>query len=336
MHAMNASNDLPPVPDVTIGTGGAPALFAVAVEAAQAQIDDANRRFTRVGVALADARSKAWLERACNPFLDEIDAVARAAGRPGAWLLNCSYEWGCTSAVTPDPNGQGMRLLRTLDWPFHGLGRALMGARMTGQAGDWFNITWPGFAGVLTANCPGRFAVAFNQTPMFARRWGPIPSPMPLDWILNRIAMGKRRALPPAHLLRQVCDEANDYAEAKSRVCETRLAASCFVTLAGLEPGEGCVIERHPNGAIVHETPAAITNHWLTDGLTGHARTRDTQSRLARMQDVMTTARDLDWVAAPILNSHTRLAAEMNPATGQSLVQGYEKDGAVSSATPFA
>lgn len=336
MPSMNTHKALPSVPEVLIGSGGAAALFDAAVESAQAQIDDANRRFTRAGVALADGRSKAWLERADSPFLDEIDAVARAAGRPGAWLLNCSYEWGCTSAVTPDPAGQGMRLLRTLDWPFHGLGRALMGARMTGAVGDWFNITWPGFAGVLTANCPGRFAVAFNQTPMFARRLGPIAFPMPLDWVLNRVAMGKRRALPPAHLLRQVCDEAGDYTEAKQRICETPLAAPCFVTLAGVEPGEGCVIERHETGAIVHEAPSAITNHWLTEGLTGHARTRDTHDRLGRMQDVMEQASDLDWVTAPILNSHTRLAAEMNPATGKSLVQGYEKDGAVSSATPFA
>ena len=330
---MNTLSRLPPVPEVAIGTGGAPALFAASTEAGQAQIDDACRRFTRLGVALADARSRTWLERANSPCLEEIEAVAQAAGRPGAWLLNCSYEWGCTSAVTHDPSGEGMRLIRTLDWPFHGLGRALMGAAMTGPAGDWRNLTWPGFAGVLTANCPGRFAVAFNQTPMFQRHLGPVPFPMPLDWVLNRLVMGRRTALPPAHLLRQVCDEAGDYAEARRRIVETPLAASCFITLAGVRPGEGCVVERHEAGAIVHEAPTAITNHWLSEGLTGHGRTRDTRERLATMHGVMEKARDFDWVRPPILNSHTRLAAEMNPSTGACLVQGFEKDGAVTSPT---
>ncbi|MBT6204317.1 MAG: hypothetical protein HOI34_11520 [Rhodospirillaceae bacterium] len=216
-----------------------------------------------------------------------------------------SYEWGCTTAVTPDPSGRGMRLLRTLDWPFHGLGRSLIAANMTGPAGDWLNITWPGFAGVLTANCQGRFAVAFNQTPMKARRFLRVTLPMPLDWLLNRREMSRRRALPPAHLLRQVCDEASGYVEAKRRIAETPLAATCFVTLAGTEPGEGCVIERHETDATIHEAPSAIANHWLTPDLTGHARTANSEPRLEQITKVMADAADLDWAHHPIINSHT-------------------------------
>ena len=36
-----------------------------------------------------------------------------------------------------DPTAPGMRLLRTLDWPFHGLGRNLVVARQTGPAGEF-------------------------------------------------------------------------------------------------------------------------------------------------------------------------------------------------------
>jgi len=34
-------------------------------------------------------------------------------GRPGAYLLNHSYEWGCTAGVAADPDG-GATLVRDL------------------------------------------------------------------------------------------------------------------------------------------------------------------------------------------------------------------------------
>lgn len=284
---------------------------------------------------LADARSRRWLEASGNPFVAEIEAVHAEAGRPGAWLLNLSYEWGCSAAVAPDPAGQGMRLLRTLDWPFHGLGAGLMAARHEGPAGRWLNLTWSGFAGVLTALCPGRFAVAFNQTPMRARRLGPLGLPMIADWALNRLALARTSALPPAHLLRLVCDEAPDYDTAKRRIAETPLAASCFVTLAGVSPGEGCVIERMEEGAAVHEAPAAVTNHWLTPDRTGHGRTRNSPERLEAIRDAMHGPGELAWVVPPVLNPETRLAAELNAATGEALVQGWEHHGPATQPTAF-
>ena len=324
---------LPPVPHVDVRGGGALALYAAAPEAAQAQIDDAQTRFTRLGVALADRLSRRWLERTDNPLRREIAAVADAVGRPGAHLLNLSYEWGCSAAVAPDPFGTGMRLLRTLDWPFAGLGSGLIAARMEGSAGPWLNLTWPGFAGVLTAVARGRFAVAFNQPPMHARRVCGLGLPMPLDWLLNRVAMVGVTALPPAHLLRLVCDTAVDYAEAKRRIAQTPLAASCFVTLAGVQPGEGCVIERDPAGAVIHEAPTAIANHWLTPQRSGHPRTRSSPERLALIRETMAGPGGFAWLVEPIRNKDTRVAAELNPATGATLAQGWEKTGPASRPT---
>ena len=47
-------------------------------------------------------------------------------------------------------------------------------ARQRGVAGDFLSVTWPGFAGLLTAVAPGRFAASINQAPMRRRtrvRW---------------------------------------------------------------------------------------------------------------------------------------------------------------------
>jgi len=327
MRCMDRHAALPHVPLVDAGRGGALALFHAAPDAAHAQIDDAEARFTRMGVALANQRSRRWLERADNPLRYEIAAVADAVARPGAHLLNLSYEWGCSAAVAPDPAGQGMRLLRTLDWPFHGLGAGLLAARMEGPAGHWLNLTWAGFAGVLTALAPGRFAVAFNQPPMHARRLAGLGLPMPIDWALNRIVLGRSRDLPPAHLLRQVCDEAETYEEARQRIVSTPLAAPCFVTLAGSRAGQGCVIERTSHDAVVHEAPAAIANHWLSPGRTGHARTGHSRERFAMISAEMEGPGAFAWLRPPVLNPDTRVAAELNPATGMALVQGWEADG---------
>lgn len=324
---------LPPVPVFDIARGGALGLTRAAPHAAHAQIDDAERRFTRPGVRLADALSRRWLAASRSTLLPEIADVAKEVGRPGAFLLNLSYEWGCTAAVVPNRDGSGMRLLHTLDWPFDGLGRGLMAARMEGPAGRWLNLTWAGFAGVLTALCPGRFAVAFNQPPMHARRLGPLGMPMPLDWMLNRFAMAGRRAEPPAHLLRRICDEAADYTQARARILETPVAAPYFVSLAGSGPGEGCVIEHDGHRGIVHEAPAAIANHWLSPHRPGHPRTGHSRERLARMVAGMHGADDLSWLEPPILNDETRLAAVLDPAAGQALVQGWEADGPASGPT---
>ena len=42
-------------------------------------------------------------------------------------------------------------LVRTLDWPFTGLGRYVAVARMQGECGDFLSVTWPGYVGALTA-----------------------------------------------------------------------------------------------------------------------------------------------------------------------------------------
>src|SRR5215470_5238499 len=116
----------------------------------------------------ADVVARHWLQRSASPYSAEIAAIADLANGPGVFMINTSYEWACT-AGSHDCGDAGPLLVRTLDWPFAGLGRAVMVARQAGPAGDFWNITWPGAVGVLTACAPGRFAATINQAPLYRR-----------------------------------------------------------------------------------------------------------------------------------------------------------------------
>jgi hypothetical protein len=109
-----------------------------------------------------DRISERWLAR--SPYVAEITAIAGALDFSGVWLLNVSMQWGCTSRASAHDGVPW--LLRTLDWPFHGLGHHTELAHMSGAAGGFISVTWPGYVGVLTALAPGRFAAALNQAPM--------------------------------------------------------------------------------------------------------------------------------------------------------------------------
>ncbi len=104
-----------------------------------------------------------------------------------------------------------MTLLRVLDWPFPALGKQVMVVLQKGKAGDFYNITWPGVSGVYTAMAPGRFAAALNQAPMRMHGLGYAG-----DWLKNRLMAGRETGLPPAHLLRQVFEQADSYETAKA------------------------------------------------------------------------------------------------------------------------
>ena len=251
-------------------------------------------------------------------------ALAAVIGT-GAWFMNFCFEWGCTTGVAADPGHPGMRMLRTLDWPFHGIGEHVVVARQAGPAGSFLNVTWPGFIGVITAMAPGRFALAINQAPLVRRGY----LPLALDWLINRIRVFRSRHLPPAHLARQVMETCRTYDEAKDMLETTPLALPAFFTLAGTRPGDGCVIERTETRAWVHPAPAAVANHWLTNGLRGRPRGIDSRRRHRLMNGLTRLpAEAFDWLIHPIHNPETRLSVVANAADGRLLVQGWEADGA--------
>ena len=242
--------------------------------------------------------------------------------------MNLSYEWGCTTSATEDLGG-GIRMRRTLDWPFHGLGRELVVTAHSAAAGVYYNVTWSGYLGVVTALCPNRFAVAINQAPILRRG---STYPWVFDWLANRVRTYHGDRMPPTFLLRQVCEKARDFEEAVVELRNTPLALPVFFTLAGTERGQAVVIERCETEAYIEESPAVVANHWLNSGLKGRARGVDSVARHERMIELLNE--DLEafaWLEYPILNGDTRLALEANAANGTLKVMGYERDGAATS-----
>src|SRR5215210_4564344 len=118
---------------------------------------------------VADRIVRQWLARTPSPYLGELDAIAMHTRVSGVYAINLSYEYGCTTLARADAPGLAPTLRRTVDWPFLGLGRAAIVAHRSGPAGAFFDVTWPGAVGTLTALAPRRFAAAINQAPLFRR-----------------------------------------------------------------------------------------------------------------------------------------------------------------------
>src|ERR1041384_710420 len=207
---------------------------------------------------LFDAITRRWLMRSHSPYVAEITAVAAALEFSGVWFLNGSYQWGCTSLARDD---DAPWLVRTLDWPFPGLGRHVEVARMAGAAGDFYSVTWPGFVGVLTGMAPSRFAASINQAPMWRRTRKPWLRPF--DMMANAANTWPVRHMPPDQLLRHVFETAADFASARRVLETTPIARPVIYTLAGCKAGERCVIERTVDGFNTRIDDTSAANDWL-------------------------------------------------------------------------
>jgi hypothetical protein len=285
-----------------------------------------------------DAATRRWLRRSSSPYIAEIEAIAKALGFSGIWFLNGSYQWGCTTLARDE--GGVPWLARTLDWPFPGLGRHLEVTRMRGAAGEFLNVTWPGYVGSLTALAPGRFAATMNQAPLWRRTRKPFLRPY--DLAANALRTWRVHHTPPDHLLREVLETCADFAEARQRLETTPVARPAIFTLAGCRRGERCVIERREQEFVSHGEATAAANDWLRSMPGWEARiptefllTREYDEAAARSRARRETLAawpgsfaqsHFEWVAPPVLNTMTRQAVEMCPANGKLRVVGYEPE----------
>jgi hypothetical protein len=294
-------------------------------------------RAARVMLPAVDAMTRRWLERSASPYVAEIAAIAAALDYSGIWFLNGCYQWGCTALAREEDEGMPW-LVRTLDWPFPGLGRHVEIARMRGAAGAFDTVTWPGFVGALTASAPGRFAACINQAPL--RRRTRHPCLRPYDMALNVLATGRIHFTPPDHLLRDVFETCGSFGEARHRLETTPVARPVIYTLAGCRRGERCVIERTELGFESRDDDTGAANDWLRSLPAWEARVssqamftrsyeeaaeRNLSRKLQLAAWTGTFAHGtFDWVAPPVLNPFTRLAVEMCPGKGVLRAVGYE------------
>lgn len=283
--------------------------------------DHATRRYPVRALVALDKVSRAWLVRNGSQHLDEIDAVARVLGRPGTYFFSVNYEWGCTCRVSPNAERTSARLIRVLDWMTPGLGRNLVCARVSGApAGPFVVLTWPGYTGVLQVMAPGRFSAALNQAPMRMAS-----GLYYLDWASGRRRVWSSRHTTPAHLLRDVAEKAQTFAEAKAMLTKTAISTPGIYSLAGVNPSELAIIERLEGDARARDGSHVAANHWEASGWYGHARGIDSAGR-ARMMSAIAPefGRGFGWLAQPVLNDRTRLAAVMDAREGRLQAQGYE------------
>jgi hypothetical protein len=334
------SDSVGEIPLIDVGAGGAADLAAAHRAEAIALIDTAlaSHKLLPAAARVADRLSRRWLERQRDPYLDEIRHVAEIVPRPAVYFLNIVYEWACSTSSAPDPSGRGARMIRVLDWGLQGIGRYALLGRHTTRHGPFYNATWPGFAGVLTAMAPGRFAAAINQAPRV-----PILGPRWVDEVIGRFRLlGRRDVLPAAHLLRRVFEEARDYDAAVAMLMDpsVALAVPALFTLSGVAPEQSCVIEALARERRLHRAVAAdgfaigVANDWLSGDLVGvprahalewsataHPRDNNRVRRgavCALQQGAFSGAADL---APPVLNGHTVLVASANARTGEMIVE---------------
>jgi hypothetical protein len=289
---------------------------------------------------IGDPIVRRWMVRSASPYAGEIAEIQTSLGRPGAWTLHGAYLFGCTALA--DQGAAGPRLRRTLDWPFPGLGRLVETVWQRGPAGDFVNVTWPGFVGVLTAMAPGRFAASINQAPMPRRsaadalRW--------IDYARNAIGpLWTAGTWPPEHLLRHVFERCASFAEARAMLERAPLARAVLFMLVGVKPGERVVIEREAATFRTRVADGAIANAWqdARDGweprVCGVGRPVENNIRRIAALSAWSgrKAPAFEWVVPPVLYSFTRLSVDMAPANGALRAMGWEPD-AGGSATPVS
>jgi hypothetical protein len=155
---------LPAIPLIDARSEPLTAADPSAVRALRDTIFGSFRPISMPALPLADWIARRWLARSTSPYLAELDSIATHTRTTGIYAINLSYEYGCTTVARADGPGLAPTLRRTLDWPFRGLGRAAIVAHRGGPAGEFFDVTWPGAVGTLTAVAPGRRAAPAQWT----------------------------------------------------------------------------------------------------------------------------------------------------------------------------
>ncbi len=275
-------------------------------------------------------------------YINESDLFADAGGisRSLMAFLQRQYTWShalCTTASVWDPRNREMVMLRSLDWS----GAKVMSSatrvhhfeRQGAQVFMSVGIT--GMTGVLTAMKPGAFAAALNYA---------------------QVRGSARPAADPTLRLRELFEDSGvrSFRQAADAIQSWKLGAPCFISLTGIEPGEGMVIEfggDHPHPRLIEGAHLVQTNHFDDRGPNRHlnqatpARLPETaiapsqlfcaelvatsRIRLREAQQQLEALRPTDsleqlalegWGKPPLLNHETVHFAALRPRSAQFTV----------------
>ena len=319
------------LPFIDIRQGGPGQLIRTWPDRARAMIRASRRTLGPISDIIShfalpqgDRISRDWLVRTGNPFYNEIRDIAEILKVPGVYAFNLCFEWGCTSAVYAQYTGP--TLTRVLDWRFPQLGENAMVVLQRGDAGDFYNVTWPGLSGMFQGVAPDRFAAALNQAPMQRHNLTYAG-----DWIRNRRKVFQLAGLPPAHLLRLAFERAADFHEATKMLAQTPVALPVIYVIAGVRESEGCVIERTERDHAIRPLNidrVCAANHFESrlrgQGHGWRARPIDSTGRSHAAHALPPAAVDdqFTWYRPPIANAHSRLVMQANARTGRFSVFG--------------
>jgi hypothetical protein len=327
---------LPPIPLIDARSDPLATADPVSVRALRDAVFGSLRSVVVPALPLVDRVARQWVARSTSPYLAELDAIAARTRISGIYAINLSYEYGCTTLARADGPGLAPTLRRTLDWPFLGLGRAALVVHRSGPAGEFYDVTWPGAVGTLTAVAPGRFAAAINQAPLLRRTRANLLRP--IDYAHNLVrTLSRERGMPPLHLLRSVFETATSFSQALERLKTVELARPVLFTLVGCASDEIAVVERRERDATVHLGPGSVANDWRESQISWEPRPcaledrwLDSVTRCAAIeQAVIASSEPFSWVVPPVRNWNTRVAVEMNAGEGWIRVLGFEPCSAV-------
>lgn len=275
-----------------------------------------------------------WYRLTGGLYWDEMAAWAAHFGLDAdtVCLLNCLYELshvrlrhftlgllGCTAGVHWNP-AHGMVHVRNLDWPLKRIGPASCRFRFRRGRREFVAVGMAGQVGILSGMLPGRYSVTLN--------WAP-PAQRP------RFSFG------PTFLLRHALETCDTYEEIVTLLRATPLATSVFYVVCGAQEGEGCVIERTPDAAVLRRyesEPLTQTNHYIArrfhpfnaeiaipphpDAFVTLADSRQRMHVLAESLATLGAAPELSRYhralnLAPVLNADTAQQMVFCPASGE-------------------
>ena len=212
---------------------------------------------------------------------------------------------------------------------------------MRGSAGDFVNVTWPGYVGTLTASAPGRFAAAINQAPLWRRTRRPWLRPY--DLAVNAFRTWPHSVLPTRPSAARGVRDLPRFRRGQASARDRTDRASGDLHAHRLR-ARRALRDRAHRTSVCHARPRdiggqrlaahhdAVGGAGLRQPVADHFTGRGGGQQPTRGARRLRPGRkpfghaDFAWVTPPVLNPFTRIAVEMCAASGTVRVVGYEVD----------